>query len=156
MTPGERGLLIANGRALSVLLRLVDLGLMGNFDRGMTEKSLVSLNSALTEVADENDSGRLVWRGRPTKEDDVISWVAATTGISVLKIIGKSRLQDVVRARWLAMYLMHLLLGMSSVQLGAMFSRDHTSVLHALRNIDRSYPQLDEISKAAKRELNLG
>ena len=156
MTPGERGLLVANGRALSVLLRLVDLGLMGNFDRGMTEKSLVSLNSALTQVSDENDSGRLVWRGRPTKEDDVISWVAAVTGVSVLKIKGKSRLQDVVRARWLAMHLLHMFLGSSSVQLGAMFGRDHTSVLHALRNIDRSYPQLDEISKAAKRELNLG
>lgn len=41
-------------------------------------------------------------------------------------------------ARHLAMYLCRTLAGMSLPQIGSVFSRDHTTVLHGIRRIARS------------------
>jgi hypothetical protein len=68
---------------------------------------------------------------------DLKRWVAAKLFVSVKRMEGKQRQHSVVHARWIAMYLCSKVLGKSSPQIGRAFNRDHTSVLHALRNIER-------------------
>ncbi|HAZ64470.1 MAG TPA: chromosomal replication initiator protein DnaA [Armatimonadetes bacterium] len=50
-------------------------------------------------------------------------------------ILGKSRLKDLVIARQTAMYLCRELLEMSFVEIGALFNRDHSTVMHACTKI---------------------
>lgn len=51
------------------------------------------------------------------------------------QIFGKSRQQDIVRARHIAMYIMRRHQGLSTTKIGAIFRRRHNSVLHAVRSM---------------------
>jgi len=59
--------------------------------------------------------------------------VCAVQGITGEELRGKLRSQRVVRARQIAMYLARELTGLSLPQIARSFSRDHTTVMHAVR-----------------------
>lgn len=80
-------------------------------------------------------------------------------GIDVPEIEGQSRHVEIVRARWVAMYLIRNLTRLSSPQIGRQFGgRDHTSVLHGIRGVsdqmkaDESFRKVVDMLRARIRE----
>ena len=84
--------------------------------------------------------------------------VAARLGISVDTILSPSRSAPVARARQLAMYLTRELTDLSLPAIAAAFNRrDHTTVIHAIRTVERSALEdaslsrtLEELSSALR------
>jgi chromosomal replication initiator protein len=65
--------------------------------------------------------------------------VAARLGVPVEKILSPTRTARVARARQLAMYLARELTGLSLPAIANAFNRrDHTTVMHAIRKVERS------------------
>ncbi len=67
----------------------------------------------------------------------VVRTVAAATGVNYCDFFASSRLRlQAAGARQLAMYLCHVLLGMTMTQVGQFFGRDRTTVIHACHQIE--------------------
>lgn len=64
---------------------------------------------------------------------DIIAEVARRHGITVDAMTGPKRYPDYVAARWEAMSIIRKELGYSFPRIGALFNRDHASVIYALR-----------------------
>lgn len=62
--------------------------------------------------------------------------VAAHYGLTVEDIVGRSRLKSYAEARQVAMWIARKSLALSYPELGREFSRDHTSVMHAVARAD--------------------
>lgn len=58
--------------------------------------------------------------------------VSAETSIPISAIYGRSRVSEVVQARWMVMRLAAQE-GLSTVAIGLALNRDHTTVIHALK-----------------------
>jgi chromosomal replication initiator protein len=69
---------------------------------------------------------------------DVRDHVAKYFRLSVEDLCGPRRTRDLVRPRQTAMYLARKLTGRSTPQIGKVFgNRDHTTVMHAVKQIER-------------------
>lgn len=78
------------------------------------------------------------FHGCPLLTGDGIVWfVARRLGVRAGDIFGKSRSQLIGLARHVAMWMVHTKLKWSLVELGRYFGRDHTTVLHGLRQVSR-------------------
>jgi chromosomal replication initiation ATPase DnaA len=75
----------------------------------------------------------------------IINVVAAYYKVPVGDVLGRSRTETVVEARWAAMTAAWVETTLSFPQLGRLFGRDHTSVLHAVQKTgawpDRRWPK---------------
>lgn len=69
------------------------------------------------------------------KAEQIIGKVAAFYGMSNKLIKGKCRQKEFVKARWIAMYFIRQQTDFPLKTIGDMFGRDHTTVIHALREI---------------------
>lgn len=67
----------------------------------------------------------------------VATVVARRLGYELDDVLGQSRSSGVARARHLAMAVARSTLGRSYHELGRAFSRDHTSVVHAVQSVTR-------------------
>lgn len=65
----------------------------------------------------------------------VLTEVSEATGISISRILGRSRVRPVVEARQLVCHVLYRH-GMSYPQIGRLINRDHTTVLHAVRAVE--------------------
>ena len=63
--------------------------------------------------------------------------VCAATGLSKDELLSPSRSPRIARSRQLAMYLARDLTGLSLAEIARGFDRDHTTVLHAIRSVER-------------------
>lgn len=63
--------------------------------------------------------------------------VCAYYGFRLNMMISDSRCRDLTRARQVAMYLASQLTGHSIAEIGRRFNRDHTTVLHAIKEVNR-------------------
>jgi len=73
-----------------------------------------------------------------TLVDEIIGMVSNTLGVSLKAMCGKERHRDYVIARHMAMSLTRELTDMNLATIGAVFNRDHASVIHAIkRNKER-------------------
>lgn len=73
---------------------------------------------------------------------DIIRTVANHYHVKQIALKGKSRVKHLVTARHIAMYLLKKELSMPLTEIGRWFSgRDHTSILHATRKIERDIVQ---------------
>lgn len=73
---------------------------------------------------------------------DIIAACAAEWGVTVAEIRGHSRKAHIVAPRHAAMWLAREITGRSMPEIGRAFRRDHTSVLSAVRRIDRADPEM--------------
>ena len=79
--------------------------------------------------------------------------VAEYFGLSVADLEGKSRKQNIVHARQVAMYIIRELLDMSTTEIGSCFGgRDHSTVLHAYDKI-RNFIERDSRTKRNINEI---
>ena len=89
--------------------------------------------------------------------EDIIGRVAEATNFSEQNLVSASRKKPLVEARQMAMYLSREILGSPLVELGMHFGgRDHTTVLHACRSIERrskSEPRIKQLVTKLKQEL---
>ena len=81
----------------------------------------------------------LAGTGQPTSAGRdpgaIVRRVAAAFGVTEKDLLGASRLRSVIVPRQVAMVLVRELCGLSLPRVGAVFGRDHTTVLHALRKV---------------------
>jgi chromosomal replication initiator protein len=81
----------------------------------------------------------LAGTGQPTSRerepDAIIRRAAAAFGVTPKELLGPSRLRNVLLARQVAMYLVREVCRLSLPRTGAVFGRDHTTVLHACRKV---------------------
>ena len=91
--------------------------------------------------------------------EDVVRRVSDTLKIKEKEIVGKSRKQEIVEARQMAMYLCRQVIGSSFANIGVYFGgRDHTTVLHAVKTIEKKRNQdnrTGDLVKGLKQEFLL-
>lgn len=89
---------------------------------------------------------------------DVVLAVSRMCRVEEDAIYSKRRVREVSFARFMAYYFARRVTEMSLPRLGLAFgNRDHTSVLHGLRRMDKFIPQIigwDEVEKCFFRMLN--
>ncbi len=69
---------------------------------------------------------------------DIIKRVSETTKVDEKEIVGSSRRMQIAEARQISIYLCREIIGSSLVDIGTQFGgRDHTTILHACRNIEK-------------------
>jgi len=95
---------------------------------------------------------------RRIKVEDILRVVSRHFAVSKADILSDRRHRSVVRPRQIGMYLAKQLTSRSLPEIGRRFgNRDHTTVLHAIRKIDREMgdnPHLKEEIEELKRQLN--
>lgn len=95
---------------------------------------------------------------RRIKVEDILRIVSRHFAVSKADILSDRRHRSVVRPRQIGMYLAKQLTSRSLPEIGRRFgNRDHTTVLHAIRKIDRELgdnPHLKEEIEELKRQLN--
>ena len=97
------------------------------------------------------------WQPVPPQAcDAVIALVARQKNVPIRLLIHKSRnRKPVARARQLAMYLSHVVLGRSLLEIGEAFGRDRTTVSHACAVIEdmRDDPRFDDEVSGLERQI---
>lgn len=84
----------------------------------------------------------------------IIDYVAEFYGVPRPEMTGYRRLRPIVRPRHIAMWLARNLTPLSLPQIGRAFAgRDHTSVLHGVRSIDRLREQYPALKRATESHL---
>ncbi|MEJ5330367.1 MAG: chromosomal replication initiator protein DnaA [Desulfobaccales bacterium] len=76
--------------------------------------------------------------------------------VSVKDLLGRSRQKKLVRARQVALYFAQLYTGKTVTELGRLFNRSHSSVVHALQTLERDrriQPRLEEEMKFLEEKL---
>lgn len=90
--------------------------------------------------------------------EDVIRRVSEVTSISEREIVGTSRKKELVEARQIAAYLGREILGASLSSIGIYFGgRDHTTILHACKNIETKIKvekRIKQLVESIKNELS--
>ncbi len=95
---------------------------------------------------------------RRIKVEDILRIVSRHFAVSKADILSDRRHRSVVRPRQIGMYLAKQLTSRSLPEIGRRFgNRDHTTVLHAIRKIDKEIgdnPRLKDEIEELKRQLN--
>jgi chromosomal replication initiator protein len=78
-------------------------------------------------------------RREPVTRDEVINAVLSQFAVGRRDLTGRSRTKDIVLPRQIAMYLLRAETDASLLEIGSeLGGRDHTTVLHGIRQIERS------------------
>ena len=75
---------------------------------------------------------RAAYGEKPQILRQIVEAVADATGVSADAILGESRVRRIARARQIVMFVAHRQ-GLSLTEIGQFLRRDHTSVLHGVR-----------------------
>jgi chromosomal replication initiator protein len=74
-------------------------------------------------------------------QNEILERVAQHFNLSVGELIGKSRQSSIILPRQIAMYLCRKYTACSLTEIGRVFRRDHTTVLHSLDKINDALPR---------------
>ena len=134
--------------------------LEGTIIRILAKSSLMNQDidfDLVKEVVKERVGGQIM---SSLSVEDVVRRVSDVFHIPEKTIVGKSRKMEIVEARHVAMYLCRSLIGDSLSNIGVCFGgRDHTTVIHAMRSIEKKKKKnkkLDKIITRIQQELNFG
>lgn len=88
---------------------------------------------------------------------EIIRRVAEKTKVGEKEIVGQSRKMKIAEARQIAIYLCREIMGASLNEIGTQFGgRDHTTVMHACRNIEKKFKEdrrINHLIRSLKQEL---
>jgi chromosomal replication initiator protein len=85
----------------------------------------------------------------------IVKYVCRNMKVSERQIIGKSRTMDVALARQLAMFLAKELTNASLANIGSNIGgRDHSTVIHACKNIDKKIQNNNEFQRKVESMKN--
>lgn len=82
--------------------------------------------------------------------DAIITEVARFFGYDEAVIRGTSRSRNVVNARNIAMYLIRNITGLSTIEIGKIFNRDHSTAVHSLDQVNAKLQSDPSFSKTIK------
>lgn len=68
--------------------------------------------------------------------NEIIEKVCAYYGVSVKDVVGRTRFKEIVMARHMAIYIIRNKVKYKLKATGMLFNRDHTTVIHAIQNIN--------------------
>jgi len=68
--------------------------------------------------------------------NQIIESVCDFYGLTQAQVKGRCRLRSYVKARFVCMYLLRKRTGLTLAEVGRMFHRDHTSIIHACQTIE--------------------
>jgi len=68
--------------------------------------------------------------------NEIIEKVCTYYGVSVKDVVGRSRFKEIVMARHMAIYIIRNKVKLKLKATGMLFNRDHTTVIHAIQNIN--------------------
>lgn len=89
------------------------------------------------------DRGEMRINAKPL---DIIKTIANQYHIKLIDIRGPKRQKNITNARHIAMFLIKDQLDLPLIEIGRYFgNRDHTSVMHAVRKIEQSLPEDEEL-----------
>lgn len=74
---------------------------------------------------------------RPPKPQRILEMVAEFYGFEAMDLLKQCRRHEYVTARQIAWYLHRMITGATLPELGKMYGRDHTTVLHGLRSFKK-------------------
>ena len=66
----------------------------------------------------------------------IINEICDFYSLTHAQIKGKCRVRGYIKARFIAMYLLRRRTGLTLKEIGRMFHRDHTSIIHAIKTIE--------------------
>jgi chromosomal replication initiator protein len=106
-------------------------------------------NSPITiELAKRALSNMIEEKRRDLHADDVISYICSYYKIKPTQLKGPKRTADLVKARQVAMYLLHIELGITLVEVGNLLGgRDHTTIMHGVDKITKLVDKKAHISE---------
>ncbi|MGJ4745700.1 chromosomal replication initiator protein DnaA [Leptospira sp. SA-E8] len=87
-------------------------------------------------------------------QDKVIEHISSLYNLDPNEVMGKSRKPEYVIPRHLCMYVLHKGFRLNKSQVGRMFSAEHTTVIHAVRNIENKIKEDKEFSIKVEEVLN--
>jgi hypothetical protein len=70
------------------------------------------------------------------KSESMVRIVCLTLGITKDDILGKNRLARVAKARHVCIWLLRDTFNMTLATIGAIFNRDHSTIVHSLKQVD--------------------
>jgi len=80
--------------------------------------------------------------------EDVVRRVSEVSNVPEKEIVGKSRRMEIAEARQISMYLCRNIIGTSLSNIGVYFGgRDHTTVMHAVKTIDKKQEKIERVGK---------
>ena len=97
-----------------------------------------SQRSAICELgfyADTLAGARVLARQSRDGSSAVICSVAAAARVSPGELMGHSRRQPTARLRQVCMYILRRDMDLSYTQIGRIFNRDHTTVMHGVKRV---------------------
>jgi len=68
--------------------------------------------------------------------NEIIEKVCTYYGVSVKDVVGRTRFKEIVMARHMAIYIIRNKVKYKLKATGMLFNRDHTTVIHAIQNIN--------------------
>jgi chromosomal replication initiator protein len=85
----------------------------------------------------------------------IFAAVCESTGVSGESLLGRRRTARVAYARQIAMTLVREATGLSLIEIGGLFDRDHGTVIHAIKAVSRRCDSEDEAfhQRATLRQL---
>ena len=117
--------------------------LMAHTQLGRDDLSDSEMEAMVREAVRENNEAV------PTP-DVIISEVARYFSIDEGLLRGPSRSRQIVHARNIAMYLIRNITGLSTIEIGKIFDRDHTTALHSLDQVTEKLETDPSVSQAIK------
>lgn len=117
--------------------------LMAHTQLGRSDMSDAEMESMVREAVRENNEAV------PTP-DIIISEVARYFAMEEAVLRGPSRSRQIVSSRNIAMYLIRNITGLSTIEIGKIFGRDHTTALHSLDQVTEKLETDPSVSQAIK------
>jgi len=104
-----------------------------------------SITELIDELSKEVSEKELLSERNFYDYNDIIKVVSLITGISKEKMLSRTRLREAVKARQIAMYLIYKYTQFSTTIVGAIFNRDHATMIYAKNTIEDSLNGYDPI-----------
>jgi len=117
--------------------------LMAHTQLGRNHMSETEMEAMVREAVRENNEA-------VPRPDVIISEVARYFSIDEAVLRGPSRSRQIVGARNIAMYLIRSITGLSTIEIGKLFERDHTTALHSLDQVTEKLETEPAVSQAIK------
>jgi len=137
----------------SSINRALDALILRSHLAGKTQQSisLLAAEKTLRDLIEAEQS-------RATTPEKIIAAAAAHFGISTEDILGKSHAQEYALPRQIAMHLCRTQLNLPFMKIGGVFSRDHSTVMTSVKQIQQRLEQFDKeiISAIAEIQKKLG
>lgn len=109
---------------------LMKLGAFAKFTKcPITLEKAMDLVPSLNDISQDNN--------RSYSVDEIIRETANYFEVSYYDLKGKKRTKKIVNPRQIAIYISREMTNFSTTEIGADFSRDHTTIMHAIEKVDK-------------------